>query len=60
MSYIIIDKTANTGAIYIDHEGENCNLEENAFILESFKDAVTWLDTKFKSWDKWAVIIEQP
>ena len=54
MSFIIVDKTANTGKIYIDDFGQNCELEENARLFDSKKEAQKTID--FNNWNEWAVI----
>ncbi len=51
MKYIILDKTANHERIYIDCNGENCELLENAEVFESMID----VDQKIleNNWNNW-------
>lgn len=54
--YVIYDTTSNTGAEYIDANGNNCVLEENAEKFETYweaSDAITR-----RGWDEWATVYE--
>lgn len=55
-NYLIIDITANTNRIYIDTNGDNCELEENAMVFATEKDA----NEKIKdyNWGGWATVME--
>jgi len=53
MKYIILDSTVNHDRIYIDADGGNNELLENAEIFESEKAAE--LKIKDNNWEKWAV-----
>lgn len=56
MNYLIIDKTANHEAIFIDHMGENCNLEENAIVFKDEIEAQEHIDNN--GWGIWAKVKE--
>lgn len=55
--YIICDNTSNTGANYIDSNGGNVNLEENAAIFNSKIDAEKFMKT-LPNYREWAYITE--
>jgi hypothetical protein len=56
MNYLIVDTTENTGRMYIGDGGENCNLEENAMVFATEKEAREKIEKS--GWEKWASIME--
>jgi len=56
MNYLIEDTTANTGAIYIGDGGENCELEENAMVFPTEKEAEQRIEEN--GWGEWAATTE--
>ena len=56
MNYLIVDTTENTGRMYIGEGGENCNLEENAMVSATEKEAREKI--KKNGWGDWASTIE--
>lgn len=51
MNYLIIDTTENTGRMYIGEGGENCNLEENAMVFATEKEAEQKIiDNEWSNW----------
>jgi len=54
--FVIMDTTSNTGAEYIDCNGENCVLEENAEQFESSQEASDAITRR--GWDAWATVYE--
>ena len=56
MNYLIIDTTANTGRMYIGEGGENCNLEENAMVFATEKEAREKIERN--GWSNWASTME--
>ncbi len=53
-TFVIADTTSNTDRIYIDCNGENCELEENAMIFETEKEAEEYIKTS--EWSEWASV----
>jgi hypothetical protein len=53
-SYIIYDKTANTGRDYIAEDDSNCALIENARRFNSENEAEIFIEEK--GWQEWAGI----
>lgn len=56
MNYLIIDTTENTGRMYIGEGGENCNLEENAMVFATEKEAREKIEKN--GWVDWASTME--
>jgi len=56
MNYLIVDTTENTGRMYIGEGGENCNLEENAMVFATEKEAKKSI--KKNGWSSWASTME--
>lgn len=56
MNYLIIDTTENTGRMYIGEGGENCNLEENAMVFTTEKEAREKIERN--GWGDWASTME--
>lgn len=56
MNYLIFDKTSNTGRNYIDHNWQNCELEENAMIFKNKSDAEQQIINNCA--ENWAVVHE--
>lgn len=54
-NYLIMDKTANTGAEYIGDGGENCKLEENAMVFATEKEAKEVIEKN--NWGEWACVM---
>lgn len=54
--FVIYDTTSNTGAEYIDPNGENCTLEENAEKFDTEKEAAEAINRR--RWHPWAVVYE--
>jgi len=54
MNYLIVDTTANSESIYIDAQGENNTLEENAMVFGSKKEANQTI--KRNNWGLWAEV----
>lgn len=54
--YVIYDTTSNTGAEYIDANGNNCVLEENAEKFETSQEASDAIT--IRGWDEWATVYE--
>jgi hypothetical protein len=54
--FIIVDKTANTGKYYIDKNGDNCSLIENAATYDTEKEAEETI--KNNGWEKWATTLQ--
>lgn len=56
MNYLIVDTTENTGRMYIGEGGENCNLEENAMVFATEKEAKQRIEDN--DWSEWASTME--
>jgi hypothetical protein len=56
MNYLIVDTTENTGRMYIGEGGENCNLEENAMVFATEKEACEKIEKN--GWGDWASTME--
>lgn len=56
MNYLITDTTENTGKIYINSDGENVSLEENAMVFKMEKEAEQKIIDC--NWGKWAATLE--
>lgn len=56
MNYLIVDTTENTGRMYIGEGGENCNLEENAMVFATEKEAREKIERN--GWGDWASTME--
>jgi hypothetical protein len=56
MKYVIVDTTENTGRMYMNAFGENCQLEENAMLFDTEEKANETI--KVNGWENWATVIE--
>lgn len=54
MKHIIIDTTTNSDRPYIDHNGENCELLENAEVFGSAEEALNTI--RVNDWSGWACV----
>lgn len=52
MNYLIVDTTCNTGEIFIDTDGENSKLEENAMVFKTDFQANEFINKN--GWSEWA------
>ncbi len=43
-TFVVMDNSENTGRCYIDDNGENCSLEENAKLFDTREDAQEYID----------------
>jgi len=54
--FVIYDKTANTGKHYISSDHSNSELEENAMMFDTEKEAQQYIDDN--KWNDWACTFE--
>ena len=59
MKYYIKDNTANTGREYIDENGENCALQENAVNFDTYAGAQYFADTSLMRLEDWGYIAKE-
>ena len=52
--HIIVDTTQTVGKPYIDINGENTDLIENADVFESKLEAESYIN--YYSWNNWAIV----
>lgn len=56
MTYVIMDTTENTGRPFIDMNGDNCALLENAETFDTKRDALKAIESR--KWGEWAKVVD--